>query len=440
MLPGGAKPAAILVDSGRVAEVRDYEEVGNGHIVDYGELIVGPGLVDAHVHINEPGRTEWEGFRTATRAAAAGGVTTLVDMPLNSSPVTTSVAALSRKRESAADQCQVDVAFYGGLVRGGASRVRDLTEAGVAGIKAFLCDSGLDEFPAAGADDLLAAAEVLAPLGVPLLAHAELPIGVGPTMGDARRYAEYLASRPKQWEADAIELLIHVCRETGCRVHIVHLANSDALEAIRAAREEGLPLTVETCPHYLHFAAEQIEDGDTRFKCAPPIRESLHREALWLALKSGEIDTIGSDHSPCPPAMKKQQTGDFLAAWGGIAGLQLTLPVVAHGARIRDASFEQIFNWTSRRPAELFGLGLRKGEIAEGYDADFVVLDPAKEWRVDAGSLLHRHKLTPYAGEPLSVSVVATFLRGQQVYVDGQVVGKPAGELIESRFATTDKA
>ena len=432
--PEGLRPAAVTVEGEKIVAIGPPNQASDATRIELGDRVLAPGVVDAHVHINEPGRTEWEGFRTATAAAAAGGVTTLIDMPLNSSPVTVDVEALEAKRAAARGQSWVDLAMYGGLIAGGAARVAPLVRAGVAGIKAFLCDSGLDEFPPATESDLREAAQQLAEPGTPLLIHAELPTRSAPTIGNSRRYSEYLATRPGVWETDAIELLIRICRDTGCRVHVVHLACADALPMIRSARAEGLPLTVETCPHYLCFAAEEIAAGDTRFKCAPPIRQTTHREALWNALVEGDIDTIGSDHSPCPPEMKQQGTGDFLAAWGGVSGLQLTLPVVWTEARRRGVGLEQIFCWLSTRPADLFGLGRNKGKISVGCDADLVVFDPDALWRVDSQQLLHRHKVTPYDGMLLQGRVERTFVRGRCVFAEKKFVNEPRGTVLAPLF------
>lgn len=428
VLPADVRRAAVVIEGERIAAVVDPTRLPAGTPVeDFGDLVIAPGVVDAHVHINEPGRTEWEGFETATRAAAAGGVTTLVDMPLNSSPVTTTVAALAAKRGAAAGKCWVDVGFYGGLVPGNTEQIEPLLDAGVLGIKAFLCDSGLAEFPAATADDLRAAAPRLARRSRPLLAHAELPDATAPRPSDVRSYAQYVASRPPQWEAAAIELLIDVCRESGCPVHVVHLANGDALPMIEAARREGLPLTIETCPHYLHFATGDVADGDTRFKCAPPLRDARHRELLWDGLRRGAIDTIGSDHSPCPPEMKQAETGDFGAAWGGIAGLQLTLPVVWTNAARRGFELAEVFRWLSAAPAGLVRLSDQKGRLAVGCDADVVVWDPAATWSVRGEALEHRHKLTPYEGLVLNGRVNRTYVRGRLVYDQGEFLGAPGG-------------
>jgi allantoinase len=431
VLPGEVRAAAVLVEGERIAAIVEPAAVPHSWpSEDVGEWVIAPGVVDAHVHVNEPGRSEWEGFQTATRAAAAGGVTTLVDMPLNSSPVTTSVAALEAKRAAARGQTWVDVGFYGGLVAGSAPHVATLLDAGVLGIKAFLCDSGLPEFLPSSQADLQAAMPVLAQHGRPLLVHAELTHAAAPLPRDPRSYADYLASRPPVWERDAIELLIQLCRAHDCPLHIVHLANADALPLLEAAKAEGLPITVETCPHYLHFAADEVRDGDTRFKCAPPIREARHRELLWDGLKRGVIDTIGSDHSPCPPAMKQLDRGDFFAAWGGIASLQLTLPVVASGAADRGVSPAQLFGWLSSAPARLLGLS-RKGRLAAGCDADLVVWDPAERWTVEGRQLHHRHKLTPYEGAQLAGRVCRTYLRGSLIFDRGNFVGQPRGELLQ---------
>lgn len=414
VLPDGVRPAAVLIEGPRIAGVINPAELPSDiNCEDLGDLVIAPGVIDAHVHINQPGRTHWEGFETATRAAAAGGVTMLVDMPLNSSPVTTTVAAFEAKRAAAAGKCSVDVGFYGGLVPGNFDQIEPLLEAGVLGIKAFLCHSGLDEFPNVTQADLQAVAPILVKYNRPLLVHAELTKAPAPTPEVATRYADYLATRPTQWETDAIRMLIEICRNTGCHVHIVHLANADALPLIESAKRERLPLTVETCPHYLHFAAENIPDGATRYKCAPPIRESRHRELLWEALQSGLIDTIGSDHSPCPPEMKNLESGNFMSAWGGIASLQLTLPIVWAGGNARGARLPQVFHWLSANPAKLLRLENRKGKIAVGYDADLVVWNPDARWHVRSAEIRHRHMFTPYDGLELHGLVHRTYVHGK---------------------------
>jgi len=426
VLPDGMRPASIQIRNGVIAGVGPYES-SRGE--DYGDLVIMPGLVDTHVHINEPGRTDWEGFATATRAAAAGGVTTLIEMPLNSIPATVSVEALQTKVEAAQGQCWVDVGFWGGVIPGNVGEVRPLWEAGCFGFKCFLAPSGVDEFPHVTEADLRPAMLEIAACGGVLLAHAEDPAYLGsqndrPIGFSARQYATYLRSRPRRAEDSAIELLIRLGRETGCRVHVVHLSSSDSLSRLAAARESGVPVTVETCPHYLVLDAEEIPDGATEFKCAPPIRESANREALWRALRGGRVDFVVSDHSPCPPAMKCKETGNFFSAWGGIASLELGLPTVWTEARQRSVSLDEVVRWMSAAPAKLAGLGHRKGSIAEGYDADLVVWEPEAGFIVDPTRLRQRHKLTSYAGRRLFGVVHKTCLRGREVDPEGPATGR----------------
>jgi len=402
--------------------------------MDVGEMVVMPGLVDTHVHINEPGRTTWEGFETATKAAAAGGVTTLVDMPLNSSPVTTTADALAVKRAASVGKCFVDVGFHGGLIHGNAGRMTELCDAGVLGMKAFLVHSGIDEFPAAVESDLLEAMKVLSQRGVPLLAHAEVdwtPPDVLPNE-DPRSYARYVATRPPVWEIQAIEMLIRLSEETGCWVHVVHLATEKPLPMLVAARKRGVKITVETCPHYLFFTAEEIPDGGTQYKCAPPIRAAETREGLWKGLLNGAIDMIASDHSPCPPEMKLLDVGNFGKAWGGICSLQLGLGIVWTQGEKRGVCVEQIAEWMSGFPAKLAGLK-QKGAIAAGKDADLVVWDLAGAATIKGDELHHRHKVTPYEGETLHGLVRKTFLRGQLIAQDGVVMSPPTGKLLSGR-------
>ncbi len=427
----GLGPAAVVVEGDRIAAVVDPAAVPAGipHR-DLGDLVLMPGLVDAHVHLNEPGRTEWEGFESATRAAAAGGVTTLVDMPLNSIPATTTLAALEAKRHAARGRLHVDCGFWGGVVPGNADELPAMVEAGVAGFKCFLVPSGVDEFGHVGEADLRKAMPVLAAHGVPLLVHAELESPVPPLPPDPRRYATYLASRPRRWENEAIELLVRLVRDMGTAVHIVHLSSSEALPAVAAARQQGLPLSAETCPHYLSFTAEEIPDGRTDFKCAPPIREGENRDRLWDGLRSGVLDMVVSDHSPCTPERKGLEAGDFMAAWGGIASLQFRLPATWTEARRRGASLADLARWTCRRPAELAGLGRRKGRLLPGYDADLVAWDPEGTIEVTPERILHRWKVTPYRGRLLNGVVETTLLRGALVYDRGRLIGPPGGELL----------
>jgi allantoinase len=429
--PEGERAGAVLVREGRIAGVVGAGAVPLGTPVDdVGDAVLLPGLVDSHVHVNEPGRTEWEGFESATRAAAAGGVTTLVDMPLNSSPVTTSRDALLRKLDAAHGQGRVDCAFWGGLVPGNARSLEPLLDAGARGVKAFLCHSGIDDFPAAGEDDLRAALPVLAERGLPLLVHAELAHEAAPPAGDPRRYATYLASRPPSWEREAVALLLRLCREVRAPIHVVHLSAAGAARLVAEARREGLPLSAETCPHYLALAAEEIEDARTEWKCAPPVRERANQDALWEALLDGTIGLVVSDHSPCPPLLKEPARGDFMAAWGGIASLQLALPVVWTEARRRGVAHSRIAEWMAAAPARLAGLQATKGRIARGFDADLVAFDAEATFEVAAEGLHHRHKLTPYRGRTLHGVVRRTWLRGRPVFSHGSFEGAPRGALL----------
>jgi allantoinase len=434
--PDGERAAAIHVAGGRIAAVAAWDDVPAGASVrDVGDLAILPGVVDTHVHVNDPGRAEWEGFATATRAAAAGGITTVVDMPLNSIPATTTRAALAAKRDAARGRCAVDVGFWGGVVPGNAAELAGLVADGVRGFKCFLIDSGVAEFGWVGEAELAPAMAILAPLGVPLLVHAELagPIDDATAAlagADPRAYATWLGSRPPAAEAQAIALVARLCRDTGARTHIVHHSAADALPVIAEARAAGLPLTAETCPHYLHFAAEAIPDGATAFKCAPPIRGAGNREALWRALADGTLDLVASDHSPCSPALKALDAGDFVAAWGGIAGLQLALPVTWTEARRRGHGLVDLARWMAAAPARLAGLAARKGAIAPGRDADLIVIDPDATFEVTAAAIQHRHRLTPYAGETLTGVVHTTFLRGEPIWDHGRAVATDLGALV----------
>ena len=436
VLPEGLRPATIVVRDGRIAAVGEFGERPAGvREIDCGADVVCPGIVDTHVHINDPGRADWEGFEHATRAAAAGGVTSLVDMPLNSIPPTTTVNGLEQKRAAARGRCYVDVGFWGGVVPGNVGDLAPLARAGALGFKCFLCPSGVEEFGHVTEADLRQALPVTAALGLPLLAHAELPSllvdvatagSAEATLHDPRRYATWLGSRPDASEQGAIELLIRLASEFRARVHIVHLASAAALPMIRAARRAAIDLSVETCPHYLTFAAEEIPDGATPFKCAPPIRSRANRDELWQALAAGEIDLVATDHSPAPPALKRLSEGDFIAAWGGIASLQLSLSAVWTGAAHRGVSIVELARWLSERPAKLAGL-VRKGAIAVGRDADFVVWDPDAETTVDAKALQHRHPVTPYDGRRLRGQVRTTILRGTTIFDRGDFPCPPKG-------------
>ena len=374
-----------------------------------------PGVVDTHVHVNEPGRTKWEGFETATRAAAAGGVTTILDMPLNSIPATTTVEALEAKRESARGKSIVNVEYIGGIVPGNSHDIEPLARAGVRAFKCFLTPSGVDEFPNVTEADLGEAFPILARTGLPLMVHAEDPACLIESTRASRKYDDYLASRPVEAEHSAIELIVKLMEWCPTPVHIVHLSSATSLDIIRRAKDRALPVTAETCPHYLTFAADEIPDGATEYKCAPPIRSASERDALWKGLIDGDIDLIASDHSPCPPAMKESD-GNFFGCWGGIASLQLTLSAVWTGAHSRGIAIERVVEWMCKAPARLAGLSDRKGAIAGGYDADIILWDPDETWKVEPRSLRHRYPVTPYAGRELVGRVKATFVAGQLVF------------------------
>jgi allantoinase len=454
-IPVSVRPASIHVADGVIIAIAGFDEIPSGCAVEDADdsVIVMPGLVDTHVHINEPGRTAWEGFATATRAAAAGGVTTLIDMPLNSIPPTTTVAGLQAKLAAADGQCFVDVGFWGGVVPGNTGELAGLLAEGVVGFKCFLIHSGVDEFPNVTESELRLAMPELTRLGAMLIVHAELPgpinnagqVACHTPLGDpsaARRengaasvYQTFLESRPRAAENEAVELMIKLGREFGTRIHIVHHSSADALPLLREAKAAGLQLTAETCPHYLYFAAEEIPAGATEFKCCPPIRECENRERLWEALRSGTIDLIVSDHSPCTEDLKLKESGNFLEAWGGIASLQLRLPVIWTAAKKRGFTLENLIRWLCSAPARQVGLQGRKGEIAPGCDADLVFWNPDEQFHVAPELLYHRNKLTPYSGELLQGVVQKTFLRGRKIYDGGEFSGSPAGRMLLTKRA-----
>lgn len=428
----GLAPATVLVEQERIAEVLGWEDVPEkARLLDFGDHVLLPGLVDSHVHINDPGRAEWEGFPTATRAAASGGVTTLVDMPLNCLPETTSVRALHAKRIAAKGQAWVDWAAWGGVVRGNAAALLPLAAAGVPGFKCFLIHSGIDGFGWVDEPELRLALAKLRGMGLPLLVHAELegPVNTATESlraagADWRRYSTYLASRPDAAEVDAIALLIRLAEEFDTPIHIVHLASAKALPLLTVARRRGVPISVETCAQYLWFAAEEIPDGATEYKCAPPIRGRSNRDALWAALEGGLIEMVTTDHSPCPAEMKRPGSDDdegrFDLAWGGIASLGLALPVMWSAVKNRGTNptkaMERLGAWMATAPACLAGLAGQKGVLAEDADADIVVFDPDVAWTVAPEHLHFRHKLSPYLGAELHGRVMQTWLRGEQVF------------------------
>jgi allantoinase len=419
--PGGETSGYVGVRDGVIAAVSS-SPLPAGQVVELaGDEVLLPGLVDTHVHVNDPGRAEWEGFDTATRAAAAGGVTTLIDMPLNSIPPTTDLGALAVKRATALGRVHVDVGFWAGAVPGNLGELAALHQAGVFGFKCFLLPSGVDEFGHLSAGELADALRLLHGIGALMIVHAEDPAAVSPAAG--RHYADFLASRPRAAENAAIELLISLAREADARVHVLHLSSSDALPAIAAARRDGVALTAETCPHYLTLCAEDVPDGATQFKCCPPIRESANQDLLWQGLSDGVLDCVVSDHSPSTEDLKRLDTGDFGAAWGGIAGLQLGLPAMWTEAKARGVPLAEVVGWMSSAPADLVGLR-RKGRIAVGNDADLCVFAPEETFTVDAARLRHRNPVTAYHGRTLTGVVRSTWLRGQPV------TGDPRGRLL----------
>jgi allantoinase len=418
--PSGVIEATLIIADGKISEVvRGRVERKGIPFESVGDKVIMPGVIDAHVHINEPGRTEWEGFETATKAAAAGGITTMIEMPLNASPVTTTAAALKVKLDAAKGKLHVNVGFYGGVIPTNIDDLDELLKSGVFGIKAFLTHSGIDEFPNVTETDLRKALPVLKKHDAKLLVHCELESAVIPgstqNLENARSYSNYLASRPAQWETDAIALMIRLSEEFGVQVHIVHVSSAEALPLIRDAKKRGLRITAETCPHYLVFCAEEIPDGATEFKCAPPIRERANNELLWEALKDGTLDFVATDHSPAPPDIKEQASGDFMKAWGGIAGLQFLLPAFWTGAKERDFSVEVVARLLCTNPANFLGLK-QKGRIAPGCDADLVIWDPEASFVAKEEDVQHRHKITPYAGMRLSGVAERTVVQGRVTF------------------------
>jgi len=426
----GLREACIHVSNGSIEHVAAFDDVPPGvPLVDAGEGVVLPGLVDTHVHVNEPGRTEWEGFATATRAAAAGGVTTILDMPLNSIPATTTPEALAQKRDAAEGRIHVDVGFWGGAVPGNLGDLGDLHRAGVFGFKAFMCPSGVTEFPPLDLDQLREAMTEIAAFDGLLIVHAELPEPIGAAAVrlagvDPFAYSTYLASRPPESEERAVVAVIAASLASGCRTHVLHLSASSCLDVVDGSQGR---VTAETCPHYLTFEAEEIPDGATEFKCSPPIRDAENRERLWEGLRAGVLSSLVSDHSPCTPELK---AGSFFEAWGGIASVEVGLRAVWTEARARGFGLEDVCRWMSQGPARIAGLERKGGAIAEGKDADLVVFEPDESSEVDPSELHHRNPITPYAGRRLDGRVAATYVRGVEVYSDGRFPVEPAGRLL----------
>ncbi|SEG12528.1 allantoinase [Actinacidiphila yanglinensis] len=439
--PQGERPAAVVFAGGTITAVLPHDAAlpPDARYTDLGDDVLLPGLVDTHVHVNDPGRAEWEGFATASAAAVAGGITTLVDMPLNSVPPTTTAAHLDTKRAAARGRVHTDTGFWGGAVPGNTADLKALHDAGVFGFKCFLLPSGVDEFPHLDRGQLIEAMDALARFDGLLIVHAEDPrlIDGAPRRGGPK-YADFLASRPAAAEDRAIAGVIELAAERGSRVHILHLSSASALPLIAAARREGVRLTVETCPHFLTLTAEEVPDGATEFKCCPPIREAANQDALWQALADGTIDCVVSDHSPSTLDLKHKDTGDFATAWGGISSLQLGLPAVWTEARRRGHTLAEVAGWMSAGPARLAGLDGVKGAIAPGHDADFTVLDPEGTFTVDPARLHHRNPITAYAGRTLHGVVRATYLRGRPAASrpeggrePARATKNPAGRLIE---------
>jgi allantoinase len=412
--PDGIKKAAVLISNGEISDVLDELPEGEFHVIDVGDSVLMPGIIDPHVHINEPGRTEWEGFDTATRAAIMGGITSLVDMPLNSSPVTTTKKAFDEKLKATEGKLHSNCGFWGGVIPGNENEIEALIKKGVLGFKAFLTHSGIDEFPNVTEADLRKIMPILARNHLSLLVHCELSIPIHHSPFTTH-YSEYLSSRPKKWEDDAIALMIRLCEEFNCRTHIVHLSSADSIDQIVKAKQKGLPLTVETGQHYLFFNAEEIKNGQTAFKCAPPIREKENNEQLWQALKDGVIDFVATDHSPAPPELKELKSGDFMKAWGGISSIQFALPALWTAAKKNGCSLTDVAKWLCERPALLPDLK-KKGKIEKGFDADFVVWNPEQSFVVRENIIQYKHKITPYLNEELFGVAEQTWLKGEKVF------------------------
>jgi len=432
VFPDGERAADLGLEGETIGAVGPHGALSGDRVIDVADLLVMPGAVDTHIHINEPGRTEWEGFVSATRAAAAGGVTTLVDMPLNSAPVTTTREAFALKQSASEGKLSVDVGFWGGIVPGNAGELEGLIDAGVLGFKCFMVHSGIDDFPAVDEPTLRTAMGILSKQGKPILAHAERNVPPA-SPNDRRSPRAWAASRPPACEVEAVELLVRLARETGCATHVVHVAAAEVLPVIASAQKEGLPITAETCPHYLLFCEENIPEGATQYKCAPPIRDARNRDALWEGLRSGILTMVVSDHSPCPPAMKGLDTGDFFNSWGGIASIQVGLPAILTEATRRKISPGTVSGWMSKAPAHLAGLSERKGVLAPGHDADLVLVDVAARTSVIAERLEHRHPVTPYDRFALTSTVRQTWLRGQRVYDYPAVVQTGSGRILRSK-------
>lgn len=430
-LEGKLQEATIFFDNGVITNISKGKQQHFNNVEDVGERVLMPGAIDAHVHLNEPGRSDWEGFQTGTTAAAAGGITTVVDMPLNSSPVTTSYAALQQKLASAEGQLNVNVGFYGGLIPGSINELEPLIKGGILGIKIFLTHSGIDEFPNVTREDLEQAMPLIAKHQLPLLAHCELvdADNTNSLSTHPLSYQQYLLSRPKHWENNAVKMMIELCRKTKCSTHIVHVSSADALHFIKAAKAEGLPITAETCPHYILFNAEEIPDGNTLYKCAPPIREKANNQLLKEGLLNGTLNFIASDHSPAPPSTKEVETGNLQKAWGGIAGLQFLL--TAGWTSLKDCmSLENFIPLVTEQPAHFLQINNKKGFIKEGFDADFTIWSPEEREVIRTEDVFHKHKLSPYIDRELFGIVYQTYVNGVLAFGKKKLINKNAGKCL----------
>ena len=425
------KEATIHIKSETIYNIYEgYHEVENKPILDYADLIVMPGIIDAHVHINEPGRTDWEGFDTATKAAAIGGITTLIEMPLNASPVTTTAKAFKIKQQASANKLHVNCGFYGGIIPTNANDIDALIKSGVFGIKGFLTHSGIDEFPKVTREHLEAIAPILKKYNIPLLLHCELSDTNVPKVENPKSYQEYLHSRPQHWETNAIDLALDIQKKFDIKVHIVHLSTSEGIERINQRKQITDKLTVETCPHYLFFNAEDIPDASPIYKCAPPIREKANNDFLWDYLLNSGFNFLSSDHSPAPPERKQLEQGDFFKAWGGISGLQFTLPLLYSEGQQRGLALEKLISLLTKNPAKFLGLEYQKGKLQEGFDADITVWDDNQEFTITEEIIHHKHKATPYLGQTLFGKVIHTFVNGVHVVKNSELNTLTVGKLL----------
>lgn len=431
---GKLQQAAVLFENGKITDIVATNAIPKDcEHHDYGDLIIMPGLVDTHVHINEPGRTDWEGFNTATQAAAAGGITTVIDMPLNCIPVTTTLDAVNLKKGCLANQIWVDIGFHGGVIPNNENELPAMIDAGINSFKAFMIDSGVDEFPASDTETLDKAMPILAKGNATLLVHAELDTCMNDfTPKDNACYQEFLASRPDDWEVNAIAEIIRLSKKHTCKVHIVHLSSAKAIKLIKQAQIDGIKITAETCPHYLTLSSDSIPDGDGRFKCCPPIRDDNNQDDLWRALDDNTIAFIVSDHSPCTPALKRLEDHNLWEAWGGISSLQFGLSLIWTAIRKRGYSIVQLVDWMCKRPSYLVNLDKIKGKIAKGYQADFVIWNPEAKHTIDKNDILHKNKLSAYEQHTVYGVVEQTILSGAVIFdrKKPKFTGKPKGKYL----------